>query len=72
MANEKKYLDFAALGYYDEKLKAWVSAADAQVLADAKGYADGLATNYDAAGTAQTKVDALANGAVAANTAAIA
>ena len=72
MANEKKYLDFAALGYYDEKLKAWVSAADAAVLEDAKEYADGLATNYDAAGTAQTKVDALANGAVKDNTDAIA
>ena len=68
----KKYLDFATLSYYDEKLKAWVGAADAKVLEDAQKYADGLATNYDAAGTAQTKVNELANGAVAANTAAIA
>lgn len=72
MANEKKYLDFNTLSYYDDKLKKWVSAADETVLADAKEYADGLATNYDAAGTAQTAVDALANGAVADNTAAIA
>lgn len=68
----KKYLDFATLGYYDEKLKAWVGAADDAVLAAAKKYADDLGVNYDAAGTAQTKVDALANGAVAANTAALA
>lgn len=68
----KKYLDFATLGYYDEKLKAWVGAADDAVLAAAKKYADDLGVNYDAAGTAQTKVDALANGAVAANTTAIA
>jgi len=67
-----KYVDYNGLKYYDEKLKAWVVAADAQVLADAKAYADGLASNYDAAGTAETKVNALANGAVKANTEAIA
>ena len=72
MANEKKYLDFAALGYYDEKLKAWVSAADEAGLAAAKKYADDLGVKYDPAGTAQTKVDALANGQVKANTDAIA
>lgn len=72
MANEKKYLDFAALGYYDEKLKAWVSAADAKILADAQKYADDLASNYDAAGTAATKVQELAEGQVKTNTDAIA
>lgn len=69
---QEKIMNHATLTYYDSKLKAWVTAADAQVLKDAKAYADGLAPNYDAAGTAQTKVDALANGAVKANTDAIA
>ena len=72
MANEKKYLDFAALGYYDEKLKAWVAVKDEAILAAAKKHAEDLGSNYDASGTAQTKVDALANGAVKANTEAIA
>ena len=40
MANEKKYLDFAALSYYDTKLKAWVTAADDAILAAAKDYTD--------------------------------
>lgn len=72
MANEKKYLDMTALSYYDEKLKAWVAAADAADLAVAKKYADDLGVNYDAAGTAKTKMEELANGAVKANTEAIA
>lgn len=72
MANEKKYLDFAALGYYDEKLKAWVAAADEAMLASANKYADDLATNYDAAGTAQSKMEELANGQVKTNMDAIA
>lgn len=69
---QNKYIDYNGIKYYDTKLKAWVTAADAKVLSDAKAYADGLAVNYDAAGTAQSKVDALANGAVKANTEAIA
>ena len=69
---QAKYVDYNGLKYYDEKLKAWVVAADAKVLSDAKLYADGLASNYDAVGTAETKVNALANGAVKANTQAIA
>lgn len=60
------------LVYYDTKLKAWVVAQDEQVLADAKAYADSLADNYDPAGTAQTKVDELANGQVKTNTETIA
>ena len=75
MANIINYVSNQNLAYYDEKLKAWVVAQDAQVLADAKAhaieYADSLATNYDPAGTAQTKVNELANGAVADNTSAI-
>lgn len=69
---EKKYLDFAALGYYDGKIKSFIGAADEAVLAAAKKHAEDLGVNYDASGTAQTKVDALANGAVKTNTEAIA
>lgn len=71
MATEKKYLGNEAL----EALVGHIKSEDAKVLDAAKEYAkeyaDGLADNYDAAGTAQTKVDELANGQVAANTAAI-
>jgi hypothetical protein len=74
MANTKKYLDLTTLGYYDGKLKAWVNAAvnaaDEATLAAAKKYTD--EAPFDPAGTAQTKVDALANSAVKANTEAIA
>jgi len=69
---QEKNLNYETLKYYDQKLKTWVTAADAKALEDAKKYADGLADNYDAAGTAQTKVDELANGAVKTNTDAIA
>lgn len=69
---QEKIMNHAALTYYDSKLKAWVTAADAKVLKDAKDYADSLAPNYDASGVAKTLVDALANGAVKSNTDAIA
>ena len=69
---EKKYLDPAGLSHYDEKIKKVISDGDAKVLADAKEYSDGLAENYDAAGTAATKVKELADGAVKDNTEAIA
>lgn len=68
---EKKFLDLTGLQNYDEKLKTHVAEADTKVLNDAKSYADGLADNYDAAGTAATKVQELADGAVATNTASI-
>lgn len=67
---QNKYLDYNALSYYDGKLKAWVTAADDAVLAAAKKYTD--EAPFDPAGTAQTKVDALANGQVKENTEAIA
>lgn len=67
----KTYLDKAGLELYDELIKGYVDSGDQKSLQDAKDYADGLSDNYDAAGTAETKVNALANGAVAANTAAI-
>ena len=83
MAEIKKYLDTEALGHLVDNIKA----EDVKVLDSAKAYADGLATNYDASGSAatakaeaiaaaktetETQVKALADGAVATNTAAIA
>lgn len=69
---QEKFLNHSGLEYYDGKIKAHIkSQADAAQQA-AQDYADGLADNYDAAGTAQSKVDALANGQVKTNTDAIA
>ena len=63
---EKIIVTQQRLGYYDTKLKAWVMAKDAEVLAAAKAhaeeYANGLADNYEAAGsvaTAQQTLEAL-------------
>lgn len=64
---EKKFLDLLGLQKYDEKIKAHQAAADEKVLADAKEFAENLADNYDAAGTAATKMQELAEGAVATN-----
>lgn len=69
---EKKYLSLEGLKTYDAKIKAHLEAADEAAVQAAKDYAEGLAENYDPAGTAQTKVDALAEGAVKDNTDAIA
>lgn len=69
---QEKYMDFAAQQYYDEKIKEYIKTADEKVLSDAKEYSDSLATNYDAAGTAATKVAELADGQVKTNTEAIA
>lgn len=52
MANTKKYVSLDKLGLYDEKIKGVISAGDAAALQSAKDYADGLASNYDAAGSA--------------------
>lgn len=86
MSTTKKYVSLAKLTKYNELLTAKMAADDAKVLSDAKAYAEGLASNYDAAGLAATKagealasaqtyadgkVQALAEGAVASNTAAI-
>lgn len=83
----KKYVSLSKLTKYDELLKAKMAADDAAVLASAKEFASGLASNYDAAGSAATaetnaiaaaktetttQVNALANGAVKSNTDAIA
>ena len=78
MATQKKYVSLSKLTKYDELLKAKMAADDAKVLSDSKAYSDSLAKNYESAGTVNTaktelqgKIDALANGAVATNTAAI-
>ena len=55
MAEIKKYLDVQALGTLVDKIKE----EDAKVLDSAKAYADGLASNYDAAGAAKTVQDNL-------------
>lgn len=68
---EKKYIDLTGLTHYDEKIKAVIDSKDAANLKSAKDYADSLAGNYDAAGTAETKVQELANGQVKTNTDAI-
>ena len=78
MATEKKYLSFDKLSIYDSKLKTLIDEKDAAVLASAKEYANGLAENYDAAGSAaavQGKLDeevARAKAAEEANAGAIA
>lgn len=54
MATERKYLSLEKLGLYDEKIKALMDTKDTAVLGEAKTYADGLADNYDPAGSAAT------------------
>lgn len=68
---EKTYLDQSGVEHLVEKLGTREDTKDAATLKSAKAYADGLADNYDAAGTAQTKVDELANGQVKTNKEAI-
>ena len=55
MANTKKYVSLDKLGLYDEKIKGVIAAGDKAAVDSAKAYADSLATNYDAAGTAATE-----------------
>ena len=52
MANTKKYVSLDKLSLYDEKIKKFLADADAAALKSAQDYADGLASNYDAAGSA--------------------
>lgn len=54
MADVKKYVDLTALGKYDNKIKELIDTKDAATLSSAKSYADGLASNYDAKGSAGT------------------
>lgn len=69
---DKKYVDLNGLTHYDEKIKVLINEKDAATLQSSKDYADGLAENYDAAGTAESKVKELADGQVKTNTEAIA
>lgn len=69
---QNKYVDLTGLTHYDSKIKTYIDEKDSTSLASAKSYADSLADNYDAAGVAETKVNALANGQVKTNTEAIA
>ena len=69
---ENKFLDLIGLTLYDTLSKDEMDKKDAEMLKQAKAYSDSLGTNYDPAGTAQSKVDALASGAVKQNTQAIA
>lgn len=55
MANTKKYVSLDKLGLYDGKIKKVISDGDAAALQSAKEYANSLATNYDAAGSAATE-----------------
>ena len=48
----KNFLDNAGLVKYDSKIKEYIVAKDAEALKSAKSYADGLANNYDPAGSA--------------------
>lgn len=68
MADLKRFLDLEGL----KQVEIEVDKKDAAVLAAAKAHAEGLASNYDAAGTAASKVQELADGAVKENTEAIA
>lgn len=58
MANTKKYVSLDKLSLYDDKIKKYLADADTATLDSAKeyakNYADSLATNYDAAGSAAT------------------
>lgn len=69
---QSKYIDLTGLTHYDEKIKALIDAKDAATLQAATKAAEDLGSNYDAVGTAETKVQELANGQVKTNTAAIA
>lgn len=64
---EIKVLDLNGLSIYTEESKKVMDTKDAEILKQSKAYADGLGSNYDPAGIAQTKVDALANGQVTTN-----
>ena len=69
---EKKFLGTAAVERLIANTRQEIAAGDQATLEAAKQHAIDLGVNYDPAGTAQTKVNELANGAVKANTDAIA
>ena len=63
----KSFLDNEGIIYFAEKLGIREDEKDNSVLDAGKKYADSLASNYDPAGTAQTKVNALEQGQVKTN-----
>lgn len=63
-----KFLNLQGLTTYDEKIKEKIAIDNASTLSQAQEYADSLGENYDPAGTAQTKMNELANGQVKTNT----
>ena len=72
MATENKYfLSKSGLEHYNVKVHADIDAGDEETLNAAKEFAQNLGENYDAAGTATTKVNELANGQVKTNKEAI-
>ena len=68
MAQDKKYISLTRLQEYNTKLKDVIDQKNSDTLQNAKEYADSLGANYDAAGTAATKVKELADGQVKTNT----
>ena len=56
---KRKYVSIEKLGLYDSKIKKFLADADTVTLNAAKGYADSLASNYDAAGSAATAANAV-------------
>ena len=70
-AIEKKFLGTAGVERLVENIRTEISEGDTSTLGEAKKYADGLADNYDAAGTAATKMQELADGQVKTNKEAI-
>lgn len=68
MADVKKFLDLEGL----KQVEVEVDKKVAKGVQDANAYSDSLAKNYDAAGTAASKVQELADGQVKTNTDAIA
>lgn len=61
MATTKKYVSLDKLSLYNEKIKKVITDGDAAALAEAKAFASGLASNYEAAGTVNTAKEALQN-----------
>lgn len=57
MANTKKYVSLDKLGLYDDKIKNVITTGDENALKSAKAYADSLAVNYDAVGSANTALE---------------
>lgn len=71
LAEQKHFLDLEGLQILKTEIDKSVDKKDAETLKQAKEYSNSLSTNYDPAGTAQTKVDALEKGQVTTNKTAI-